>query len=285
MLVLLLSPPALATWSIVAADAASGQVGGAVTSCVGSLDTAVVYGGVPGVGAVHAQAQLSTAGRDEAVRLLAKGASPDEVIAAITAESFDAWASSRQYGVVDLQGRSAAWTGEDNGAWAGDQQGQVEGVTWSAQGNILTGAEVIDQAVAAFQADACDLPERLMQGIEAGAEGGAGDSRCTGGGIGSDSASITVQAADGSDVVRLSVVDTAPDQAVAVLRQEFDAWRVEHPCPEVEPPADTGSDDTGAAGDEEENGCGCAAAGSGAGLVLALVAGWAARRRRAGGAR
>lgn len=282
LLLLLLCPMAQATWSIVAADPATGQVGGAVTSCVGALDTVVVYGGVPGVGAVHAQAQLSTAGRDEAMRLLAKGASPEEIITAITAMGFDANAALRQYGVVDLQGRAAAWTGQGNTDWAGDQQGQVQGFTWSAQGNILTGPEVIDQTVAGFQADGCDLAERLMRGLEAGADHGAGDSRCTGSGIGSDSASITVQSADGSDVVRLSVVDTSPAAAVVELRGQFDAWRVESPCPEVDPPADTGADDSGAAGDEEGEGCGCAAAGSGVGIGLALVAGWAARRRRAG---
>ena len=62
--------PVSATYSIVAADQATGQVGGSGTSCVGTLDVFIIYGAVPGKGAVHAQAQLSVAGRDEAVRLL-----------------------------------------------------------------------------------------------------------------------------------------------------------------------------------------------------------------------
>lgn len=274
MLLLALLPTASATWSIVAADAATQQVGGAITSCVGTLDTVIVYGGVPGVGAVHAQAQLSTEGRDRAVERLGQGIAPEDILAEITAASFDSNADARQYGIVDLQGRAAGWTGGTNGDWAGDRQGQVGEITWSAQGNILTGQEVIDQAVATFEADGCDLAERLMSGLEAGALKGAGDSRCTDDGIGSDSAAIIVQAADGSDIVRLSVVDTSPDQAVDLLREQFQVWRADNACPEVDPGVEEEVDDT-------DEGCGCAAAGGPVGGLLVGLLTASLRRRRA----
>lgn len=259
LILVLLSRQAAATWSIVAADAGSGQVGGAVTSCVGTLDTVVVFGGVPGVGAVHAQAQLSTAGRDEAMRLLAEGVAPEQIIEEITSFDFDMSASNRQYGVVDLQGRAAAYTGATNGDWAGDRQGEVGGIAWSAQGNILTSEAVVAQTAAAFEAEGCDLADRLMRGLEAGASGGEGDNRCTGNGIASDSASITVQAADGSDVLRLTVVDTSPESAVVLLRAQFDGWREDNACPQAEEPTDSGGEGT------EATGCGCAAGGGGGG--------------------
>jgi hypothetical protein len=103
---------------------------------------------------------------------------------------------------------------------------------YSVQGNILTGAAVLDQAASAFEADACDLAERLMRALEAGAEHGQGDSRCTGAGIPSDSAFIEVDRPDetAGSYLRLSVADTAPESPLPKLRALFDAWRATHPC-------------------------------------------------------
>jgi hypothetical protein len=87
--------PAFATYSIVAADRATEQVGGAGTSCIGGQDVYIIYGSVPGTGAVHAQAQFSAAGRNRAVQLLGQGQSPEQIIQAITANAFDDNAASR----------------------------------------------------------------------------------------------------------------------------------------------------------------------------------------------
>ena len=48
VLVVVMATPAHATYSIVATDTGTRQVGGAVTSCVGSLSVRVIYGSVPG---------------------------------------------------------------------------------------------------------------------------------------------------------------------------------------------------------------------------------------------
>lgn len=61
---LVLPGSARGTYSIVASDQATQQVGGAGTSCVGSLSVRIIYGVAIGHGAVHAQAQINTAGRD-----------------------------------------------------------------------------------------------------------------------------------------------------------------------------------------------------------------------------
>jgi uncharacterized Ntn-hydrolase superfamily protein len=98
--------PAHATYSIVATDSSTRQVGGAVTSCVGTLSVSVVYGGVPGHGAVHAQAQLGGPGKNAAVMQLGMDLDPMVIITSITSTSFDANAQRRQYGIVDLMARS-----------------------------------------------------------------------------------------------------------------------------------------------------------------------------------
>ncbi len=225
---------ARATYSIVASDQMTQQVGGAGTSCVGSLSVRIIYGVAIGYGAVHAQAQINTVGRDRAVVLLRDEVDPSDIIAEITSSSFDPAASVRQYGIVDLSGRAAGFTGENDMPYAEDRQGFVDLYTYSVQGNILTSVRVIDQAEAAFLSKfGCDLADRLMLALEAGAEGGEGDSRCTPRGIPSDSAFIEVDpkgTAEGS-YLRIEVTNTSPENPLVPLRERFDAWRAENPCP------------------------------------------------------
>lgn len=232
---------ALATYSIAAVDKATQQVGGAVTSCVGDLDVGVVYGSVPGLGVVHAQALLDSRARakDQALQLLMRGLAPSEIIAQITAPAFDSAYASRQYGVVDLMGRAAGYTGERAQDYKHDQQGDAEGYVYSVQGNILTSQRVLDQAAGSFEQRGCDLAERLMLALEAGAEHGEGDSRCTDGDIPSDSAFIEVDLPDepAGTYLRLSVMGTAPRSPLVRLRAEFDDWRAAHPCPALMPDA------------------------------------------------
>ncbi len=276
VLLLAAPAPAHATYSVVATDSATGEVGGAGTSCVGTLSVTIIHGAAPGVGAVHAQAQVNTAGRDRAVMLLEDGMTPEQIIADITSAGFDANASARQYGVVDLSGRAAGFTGSTNGAEAGDVQGTVGTITYSVQGNILT-ANALDQAVTGFNGAGCDLADRMMLALEAGAMGGEGDSRCTGDGIPSDSAFITVRAGNGTVRLLLDVTDTAPASPLIELRSQFDAWRADHPCGAVDDagpggPDGGGPDAGGATGDG--GGCGCASSrtSSAGGLALVLLA-------------
>jgi uncharacterized Ntn-hydrolase superfamily protein len=144
-LLLLATTPAGATYSIAATDQATQQVGGAVTSCVGSQGVTIVYGGAPGFGAINAQASVvSTANRDRGVQLLQMGVAPASVIQQLNAS--DTGSASRQYGVVDLQGRVAGFTGSACGDYADHVTGTTGSFAYSIQGNILTGAAVLTQA-------------------------------------------------------------------------------------------------------------------------------------------
>jgi uncharacterized Ntn-hydrolase superfamily protein len=272
--VLLPAGVAHATYSIVATDRGTQQVGGAGASCVGAVSVRVIYGAVPGVGAVHAQAELGGAGKGEAVARLGLGMSPVDIIAAITDVDFDPQAARRQYGVVDLRGRAAGFTGAEDGPVAGDRQDAVDGFTFAVQGNLLSGDLVLDHAARGFEG--CDLADRLVRALEAGARGGEGDRRCTVRGLPADSAFVEVDRAGepAGTYLRLEVTDTAPTSAVARLRTAYDAWRSTHPCPprSVDAGLDPALDDGGC--------CDGRAGASATPLAVVLVAISLARSRR-----
>lgn len=293
---------ARATYSIVAVDRSTNQIGGTSASCVGNTDLHAIYGSVPGMGAVHAQALLGSPGRDLAVELLGMGVPPDMIIAMITDPSFDSNFSRRQYGVVDLEGRSAGFTGTRTLDFAADRQGEIGSFVYSVQGNILTSGLVLDQSEEGFREDACDLADRLMRALERGAENGQGDSRCTPRGVPSDHAFIQVdrEGEPAGDYLLLQVRDTETEDPIALLRAEFDMWRAENPCAAPAPDAgsidagsidagsiDASSRDAGSAGSidasaatEDDGGCSCSAADAGAPFVFGLVlAAWLRRRR------
>lgn len=266
------------TYSIVATDTTTREIGGAGTSCIGSNSVRVIYGSVPGKGAVHAQAQLGGPGKLAAVTQIGMDIAPIDIITSITATGFDANAQRRQYGIVDLMTRKAGFTGAQNGVFAQDRQGTISTFTYSVQGNILTSVMVIDHAEAAFRGQGCDLADRLMLALEAGAQNGEGDSRCTGGGIPSDSAFIEVDRdgeAAGSYLL-LDVRGTAPQNPLVMLRAQYDTWRAAHPCPVAMPDAGAGGDG-GLDGPSEMGGC-CAASGDPSSLIVACAIALVLRR-------
>jgi uncharacterized protein (TIGR03382 family) len=237
----LLPSAARATYSVVAADADAGEVGAAITSCVATLDVSIAYGSVPGAGAVLAQGGIDPQfkGRDQAAALLAAGTAPAQIVAAITDPAFDPGSALRQYGVVDLQGRAAGFTGSTAQDVKGDRQGTVAADAYSVQGNILTGTDVLDGTEAGFRSDGCDLAERLILGLEGGMADGGGDARCTPRGVPSDSVFLEVDRAgeDAGSFLRLSIQNTGSQNPVVLLRGQLDAWRMTHPCSTPAAPA------------------------------------------------
>jgi uncharacterized Ntn-hydrolase superfamily protein len=182
-LLTLLAPGADATWSIVAVDPETREVGIAGASCI--LGSELLARLVPGHGAVAAQAIPNLAARDEIARRVAAGESPAAALAAVTEGSFDTMLGSsmariRQYGVAALgfEHDPANFTG----SWAVDFAGARIGNGVTVQGNMLRGADVVEQALEAFEEkrSACkpSLADRLMAALEAGSRAG-GDARCS----------------------------------------------------------------------------------------------------------
>ncbi|AUX45802.1 uncharacterized protein SOCE26_072980 [Sorangium cellulosum] len=295
--------PAGATYSIVAADKASRQVGGAITSCVTPIvphfpeGLGIVYGASPGHGVIAAQAYLDAPrfrGKTRAIELLSMDTDPAHILAIITSKDIDPSPEVRQYAIVDLLGRAAGYTGAGADDYKEDRQGAVGSFVYSVQGNLLTSGRVLDQAAAAFEGDGCDLADRLMRALEAGGQNGEGDRRCTGPhGIPSDNAFLQVdrEGEPAGSYLKLDVLDLASQSPLPELRRQFDAWRAAHPCPApavVDAGASSGSAASGLGPQgtsEQPSGC-CLTSGTAgrallpplALLVLALVA-WRRRAR------
>jgi hypothetical protein len=182
-LLLLLAVPssALATWSVIAVDKTTGRVVIASATCVDRDDQflmgvqAVV---VPGKGVAACQAGVDGTHKNQMLvfQELQKGTDPKRIIEML---SEDPAFQSRQFGILDLQGRMAGHSGLTNGYVSQDIQGQVPGteIFYSIQGNILRPGNVMPNAVQAFLKTPGALTDRVMAAMDA-ADGSGGDSRC-----------------------------------------------------------------------------------------------------------
>jgi len=184
ILVALLAFPAsaFATWSVIAVDRSTGRVVIASATCV-DLDDMFLPGVqavvVPGKGVAACQSAVDNTHQNQMLvfRELQQGTDPKEIIEML---SVDPAFQSRQFGIVDLQGRAAGHSGLTNGYVAQDMQGQVPGteIFYSIQGNILRPGEVVPNAVKAFVNATGAITDRVMAAMEA-ADAGGGDSRCS----------------------------------------------------------------------------------------------------------
>src|SRR4051812_31679610 len=161
--------PQYSTFSLCAIDPATGQSGASVTTRVPFVGRAVPHVRA-GVGAVCTQAATMVEYGPRGLDLLAKGVEPQAVLSQLLAD--DQQRESRQVGVIDMKGRSAAHTGEQNGNWAGSRQGP----TYTGQANIMVGPEVVEAVAKTFEASegtGMPLAERMILAMEAGyAKGG-----------------------------------------------------------------------------------------------------------------
>jgi uncharacterized Ntn-hydrolase superfamily protein len=170
----------VSTFSIVGYDAANKEWGIAVASRYFSVGSVVPWAEA-GVGAVATQANVNVGYGPRGLELLKQGLTAKQVIERLLAEDTFDGKDGRQVAVIDSRGGIAAHTGVKAPSWAGDLQGN----TWTAQGNILVGREVPAAMGRAFDATSGDLAEKLFAALKAGDDAG-GDSR------GRQSASILV---------------------------------------------------------------------------------------------
>jgi hypothetical protein len=181
--ILALATPAFATWSVIAVDRATGRVVISSSTCTGSTDDflkdvqAVV---APGKGVAACQAGVDQATHQNQTLVfdeLQRGTDPARIIEML---SQDPGFQSRQFGIVDLQGRMAGHSGLTNGFVTQDVHGQVPGteIFYSIQGNILRSGAVVPSAVKAFVAATGGVTDRVMAAMEV-ADAAGGDSRCT----------------------------------------------------------------------------------------------------------
>ena len=182
------------TFSIVAVDTITGEVGSAGASCIqGSIIISDIH---PGVGAIHTQSYWNAINQDSAASLMDQGYSPQNIIDWLVENDAENNPAIRQYGIIDLidGGRSAGFTGEN----CFDFKGHKLGENYAIQGNILLGQSILDDMEAAFLTQYGTFEEKLMASLMAANVTGA-DTRCTPYGTPAISAFIRVADPDNSE--------------------------------------------------------------------------------------
>ncbi len=207
--------PLVSTFSIVAVDTTTGEMGVAVQSKFPNV-RAVVPWADPAAGAVATQSFARLDYGRTGLVLMRNGASAEEALRILIRQ--DPHPEQRQVGIVDRHGRAATWTGAEASEWRGGRVGQadgsvrtaaagelVAGQTFTVQGNILVSEATVDAMARAFEAARGSLASRLLAALVAGGAAG-GDRR------GEQSAALFVVRAgagyDASDtIVDISVYD------------------------------------------------------------------------------
>ena len=182
------------TWSIIARDEETGQFGIAVATRFFAVGSRVPYI-APTLGAIATQAMVNPYYGIDGVRLLHEGRSPHDIITTLIAA--DAGRESRQLHIMDAGGRIASHTGRECVEWCG----HIEGKGFSIAGNMLAGAQVLDDTAQAFIAgQTLPFAQRLIAAMHAG-EAAGGDKR------GKQSAALLIYGDDEWSALNLRVDD------------------------------------------------------------------------------
>lgn len=220
LLTLLISIPSHATWSIIAVNRTTGEIGIVGASC--TFDVSGIASIVPGKGAIVVQAGSNYYARMKGVDLMVFNASLKEIFRAMSSKEFNP--ERQQYGLILLNNDNAplVYSGQQINDWSGSKIGD----DFAVLGNTLVDKKVIDNAFEAFNnARDKSFAERLMVALKAGEIAG-GDKRC---GIQyARSAFISVYNPKDGAILRLSVqgITKGGKPAVTLLNQQFENWKV-----------------------------------------------------------
>ena len=166
---------ATATYSILGFDPETGEIGGAVQSCVPTVT--MVLHGEGDVGMVAAQGRPRPEYGKAGLKYLRAGLNPLEAVRAVHAGGFifTPWGGNKfemQFAIMDHRGRAAAYTGPQ----CLDYAGHLIGRHCIAQGNLVEGPSVVSGMVYAFERTQGPLKYRLMAALDA-AQANGGDRR------------------------------------------------------------------------------------------------------------
>jgi uncharacterized Ntn-hydrolase superfamily protein len=225
------------TFSIVAVDTITGEIGSAGASCLdeiqfpGSNGAIIISDILPGRGAIHTQSYWLAANQANARLKMEEGLSPQQIVTWLKSNDSEGQFGQlkRQYGIIDLdpQGhpRSAAHTGNSCLAWKGHKLG----ANYAIQGNILLGAQILDSMEARFLSASGPLADRLMACLQ-GANVPGADSRCLNNGTSSLSAFLRVAKPDdtaGNFYLDLNVPSLPTGmEPIDSLNRLYDQWKL-----------------------------------------------------------
>jgi uncharacterized Ntn-hydrolase superfamily protein len=162
-------PGSIATFSIVARDSLTGELGVAVASRFFAVGSVVPWARAD-AGAVATQSFANTSFGWRGLELLEQGVDPEEAVKILLRTDNDP--ERRQFGIVAADGKSATYTGKNCLSWAGGRSGR----NYAVQGNILAGEAVVAGMETAFLEIKGTLADRLYAALVAGDKNG-GDAR------------------------------------------------------------------------------------------------------------
>jgi uncharacterized Ntn-hydrolase superfamily protein len=222
------------TFSIVAADSTTREVGSAGASCVdlfnaGISDIGFLGDLLPDTGAINTQAYYLVANQNNARARMREGLAPAEIIEWLSTNDVQGNSTRRQYGIVGFKGNevsAAGFTGANCDNYKNHKTGNIHGIYYSIQGNILLGQLVIDSMESRFRNAEGDLACRLMAALQ-GANMVGADTRCTSDGTSSLFAFVKVaQPADNygnpSYFIGVRTHDNAHIEPIDSLQLVFD---------------------------------------------------------------
>ena len=216
------------TFSIVAVDTVTGEIGSAGASCVGpigGIGAFILSDVIEGVGGIHTQASYLAQNQQNARARMLEGLSPQQIIDWLIANDAQGNPTIRQYGIVDLthNGESAAYTGSN----CTNYKNHVTGPGYAIQGNILLGQVIIDTMHSTFLNTPGPLADRLMATLQAAKILGA-DTRCAVRGTSSQSGFVkVVRIGDGGTPYLQIVVPDTPvgKDPIDSLQSMFNNWK------------------------------------------------------------
>jgi uncharacterized Ntn-hydrolase superfamily protein len=221
------------TFSIVAVDTLTGEIGSAGATCGDSIiwpgtpGAYIISDILPGVGAIHTQALWTASNQVNARVQMQQGGSPNQIISWLVAHDVQNNPQSRQYGVVDYHNgssRSAAFTGTS----CFNYKNHILGPNYAIQGNILLGQQILDSMEYYFLNTNGCLPEKLMAAMN-GAKVIGADTRCMVEGTSSLSAFLRMALPSDSYnnlFLDINVAGTAPNvEPIDVLETKYNQWK------------------------------------------------------------
>ena len=219
------------TFSIVAVDSITGEVGSAGASCVdlfafGLPNDDFIGVLVPNVGAINTQAYYVPANQNNATNQMNLGNSPSEIIDWLISNDVTGQAQLRQYGIAAFVNGTPA-TAAHTGTSTDDYKGHITGSHYSIQGNILLGQQVLDSMEARFLNEPGDLACKLMAALQ-GANMVGADTRCADNGTSSLFAYVKVaqpndNLGEPSFLVSVRTAANAGIEPIDSLQTKFDA--------------------------------------------------------------
>lgn len=220
------------TFSIVAVDSVTGEIGSAGATCGDSIiwpgtpGAYIISDIIPGVGAIHTQSYYLASNQNNAHTRMMMGDAPREILDWLQNNDAGNAPASRQYGAVDYNNgspRSAAFTGAN----CLNHKNHITGPGYAIQGNILLGQQILDSMEARYLRTSGSLADKLMASMQ-GANVVGADSRCTVEGTSSLSAFIRVaKPTNHADSLYLDInVAGTPAgvEPINVLQSRFDNW-------------------------------------------------------------